>query len=71
MIVDVPQIPLFDKDLLISKRLLEKARAIHEARVIAEYRQIGNSANQSPEYVDNWDRLTSKHEGLRCRTGYD
>ena len=48
-----------------------KAKTIHEARVIAEYRQIGNSAKKSPEDVDHWDRLTSKHEGLRCRTGYD
>ena len=39
--------------------------------MIAEYRQIRNSAEKSPEDVDHWDRLTSKHEGLRCRTGYD
>ena len=71
MLVDVPPIPSVYKDLLIDKRLLEKAKTIHEARVIAEYRQIGNSAEKSPEDVDHWDRLSNKHEGLCCRTGYD
>ena len=71
MTVDVPQLPSFYKDRVISKSNLGKARTIHDARVIAEDRQIGNSAKKSPDDVDNWDRLTSKHKGLRRRTGYD
>ena len=56
---------------MIDKRLLEKAKTIYEVGVIAEERQLGNSAKKSPEDVDHWDRLSNKHEGLRCGTGYD
>ena len=71
MMVDVSRISSVYKDLLIEKGLLEKARVIRDASTIAEYRQIGSSAKKSPEDVEYWARLTSKHEGLRCGTGYD
>ena len=54
-----------------SKRYVSRAKTISDARMVAEIRRFRHSAKKTPDYVDHWNRLISKHEGLRCRRGYD
>ena len=71
MLVNVPQLPHLYEDIQTRQNTMARAKTLFEARMIAEFRQIGHSAKKSSDAVDHWDRLTSKHEGLRCRNGYD
>ena len=70
MLVNVPTITQFYRETLDRKGMYWTAKAIFDARMVAEFRQIGHSAKKIPDDVDHWDRLVSKHEGLRCRRGY-
>ena len=71
MLVNVTKLSQFYKDTLDRKGMYWTAKAIFDARMVAEFGQIGHSAKKTPDDVDHWDKLVSKHEGLRCRRGYD
>ena len=62
---------VFFKETLDRKDMYWTTKANVDARMVAEFRQIGHSAKKTSDDVDHWDRLVSKHQGLRCRRGYD